>query len=403
MKIKHQLLLTHGLLVILALSIVLINMGIYKGIESDAHIVNEAGKLRMLSYNMAMRINLLSNENTNFEPIMDRMIAFEAIIAELSSTDGESGVRIQDRKALHQLGEIQQKWVKILKPLYLQSMENPADGESKKKLNQYVEPFVDDINTMVTDYSDYADQKVTQAFSLNAGLVALLVALTLYSYVSTNKNIRKPMTVLMDELKTLSYLDDEVSSKIKDVHPDEFSEMNQYFNEMMFDQLTKVFTRKAGLSKLSRMVQFNEQMPKRLSLCFIDVNGLKEVNDHLGHRYGDELIVSAIASIQHEIRSEDFIIRMGGDEFLIVFKDVGDDAAEKIWHRINQHYEVINTTEDRPYLISVSHGVVEYSQFEKTQIDVMIKHADDKMYAEKKFIKDELKLKVVRKTLLEPV
>ncbi len=399
MRIKHQLLLTHGLLVILALSIVLINMGIYKGIESDAHIVNEAGKLRMLSYNMAMRINLLSNENTNFEPIMDRMIAFEAIIAELSSTDGESGVRIQDRKALHQLGEIQQKWVKILKPLYLQSMENPADGESKKKLNQYVEPFVDDINAMVTEYSDFADQKVSQAFSLNAGLVALIVTLTLYSYFSTNKNIRKPMTVLMDELKTLSYLDDEVSNKIKNVHPDEFSEMNQYFNEMMFDQLTKVFTRKAGLSKLSRMVQFNEHMPQRLSLCFIDVNGLKEVNDYLGHLYGDELIVSAVTSVQREIRSEDFIIRMGGDEFLIIFKDVAEEAAEKIWQRIDQHYVDINNTEDRPYIISVSHGIVEYSQYEKTQIDVMIKHADDKMYAEKKFIKDELKLKVVRKTL----
>lgn len=399
MKIKHQLLLTHGLLVILALSIVLINMGIYKGIESDAHIVNEAGKLRMLSYHMAMRINLLIDETSSFEPIMDRMITFEGIITELSSTDGDAGVRLQDRKALHQLGEIQQNWESVLKPLYLQIMENPNDADVKKKLNRYVEPFVDDINAMVTEYSDFADQKVSQAFSLNAGLVALIVTLTLYSYFSTNKNIRKPMTVLMDELKTLSYLDDEVSNKIKNVHPDEFSEMNQYFNEMMFDQLTKVFTRKAGLSKLSRMVQFNEHMPQRLSLCFIDVNGLKEVNDYLGHLYGDELIVSAVTSVQREIRSEDFIIRMGGDEFLIIFKDVAEEAAEKIWQRIDQHYVDINNTEDRPYIISVSHGIVEYSQYEKTQIDVMIKHADDKMYAEKKFIKDELKLKVVRKTL----
>lgn len=386
-------------MVVLAFSIVLINMWIYKGIESDAHIVNEAGKLRMLSYHMAMRINLLIDETSSFEPIMDRMITFEGIITELSSTDGDAGVRLQDRKALHQLGEIQQNWESVLKPLYLQIMENPNDADVKKKLNRYVEPFVDDINAMVTEYSDFADQKVSQAFSLNAGLVALIVTLTLYSYFSTNKNIRKPMTVLMDELKTLSYLDDEVSNKIKNVHPDEFSEMNQYFNEMMFDQLTKVFTRKAGLSKLSRMVQFNEHMPQRLSLCFIDVNGLKEVNDYLGHLYGDELIVSAVTSVQREIRSEDFIIRMGGDEFLIIFKDVAEEAAEKIWQRIDQHYVDINNTEDRPYIISVSHGIVEYSQYEKTQIDVMIKHADDKMYAEKKFIKDELKLKVVRKTL----
>ncbi len=52
-KIKNQLLLTHGILVALALTIVFINIFTYKDMENDANIINQAGKLRMLSYNMA--------------------------------------------------------------------------------------------------------------------------------------------------------------------------------------------------------------------------------------------------------------------------------------------------------------------------------------------------------------
>jgi diguanylate cyclase (GGDEF)-like protein len=133
-----------------------------------------------------------------------------------------------------------------------------------------------------------------------------------------------------------------------------------------------------------------------MSLCFIDINGLKEVNDTLGHKFGDELIVSVVEGIRQEIREEDFIIRLGGDEFLIVFKGIGRDMSEKVWERINQRYQVINSHEERPYVISASHGIAEYDSDEKSEVDLLIKYADDEMYSEKKYIKEELKIKIIR-------
>ena len=63
MKIKHQLLLTHGLLVLLSILIVFVNVATYKGMDNDAVIVNYAGKLRYLSYNMSQIVNRIENNN----------------------------------------------------------------------------------------------------------------------------------------------------------------------------------------------------------------------------------------------------------------------------------------------------------------------------------------------------
>ena len=66
-KIKNQLLLTHGILVVLALAIVFINICTYKDMENDTSIINQVGKLRMLSYNMAH----FSNQITTGNDLMD--------------------------------------------------------------------------------------------------------------------------------------------------------------------------------------------------------------------------------------------------------------------------------------------------------------------------------------------
>lgn len=162
----------------------------------------------------------------------------------------------------------------------------------------------------------------------------------------------------------------------------------KYYSE--FDPLTKTFNRRAGIAKLNELFPSDDRRQFLVSLCFIDINGLKEVNDTLGHKMGDELIITVADIIKRTIREQDFLVRLGGDEFLIVYNGIGIDMAEKIWERIIQEYNKINTTEDRAYLISVSHGVVDFDNKQKTHIDDLISAADEKMYHEKQIIKATL-------------
>ncbi len=162
----------------------------------------------------------------------------------------------------------------------------------------------------------------------------------------------------------------------------------KYYSE--FDTLTKTYNRRAGYAKLSELFPAEERRNFLVSLCFIDINGLKEVNDTLGHKMGDELIKSVADIIKKTIREQDFLVRLGGDEFLIVFNGNGIDNSEQIWDRIVKEYEHINQNEDRAYLISVSHGVVEFDNKHKSHIDDLISVADEKMYKEKQVIKAKL-------------
>lgn len=402
MKIKHQLLLTHGLLVVLSLAIVFINVMAYKGMESDANIINQAGKLRAISYNMGQLSNQINNQgnDSNYANLTTnlkhRIEEFDDILAMLSERREKSIVGIKHNYTILQLEKIIKEWNEVFKPSYLRILENKSINDACAQINNNIDLYVNSINEMVTSYSIYAEEKVIRALTINGGLVFLIIIVTVYSFTSTNKRIRIPMKILMQELKELSLIDDEISKQLKNINTDEISEMTQYFNEMMFDQLTKALNRRAGLSKLSRMLEYTNKRNLKMSLCFIDVNGLKEVNDQLGHKFGDELIVSVVEGVKKEIRDEDMVIRMGGDEFLIVFTGIDQEISEKVWNRINQRYQIINEEEERPYVISVSHGIVEHDNYERPEVELLIKKADDRMYAEKKYIKEQLKVKIIK-------
>jgi diguanylate cyclase (GGDEF)-like protein len=79
---------------------------------------------------------------------------------------------------------------------------------------------------------------------------------------------------------------------------------------------------------------------------------------------------------------------MGGDEFLIAFSRTGTEAVESVWQRILKKIDEVNQKENRPYIISVSHGVVTCEK-EHTcaTTDRLIKEADKRMYEEKSEMK----------------
>ena len=399
MKIRNQLLLTHGLLVLLSLIIVIVNIAAYKGMSNDAFILNKAGKLRALSYNMGQIANRINSRETDSDTaglcsnLELRLMEFESILRTLNERHGAA---LAHDQTLVDLDTLTRKWDDSFKPLYMRIIENGADDSVYRQINWSIDHYVNEINDMVTIYSTHAERKVVTALIINAGLIIVIILVTIYSFMTTNRRIQKPINLLMHELKELSYIDDELSQQLKSINANEIGEMTQYFNAMVYDQLTKVYNRRPGLSKLQRILSQDNRRCLDLSICFIDVNGLKEVNDALGHKFGDELITTTVESIKQEIRTEDFTIRMGGDEFMIILSGIGADDSEKVWKRINRRYEDINEKEGRPYLISISHGIVEYDNNQKPGLESFINMADSKMYEEKKFIKEVLKFKAVR-------
>jgi diguanylate cyclase (GGDEF)-like protein len=82
------------------------------------------------------------------------------------------------------------------------------------------------------------------------------------------------------------------------------------------DPLTGARTRAAGLTDLDREVACCQRTGRSLVVAYVDVIGLKELNDTKGHRAGDDLLALVVALLKTQLRSYDLIVRLGGDEFL---------------------------------------------------------------------------------------
>lgn len=168
------------------------------------------------------------------------------------------------------------------------------------------------------------------------------------------------------------------------------NEQVKFYSE--YDVMTNSLNRNAGIQRLNTLYKTLSKNNCVISICFLDVNGLKEVNDVLGHEAGDELLITVARIIQNNIRSGDFLIRFGGDEFVIVFAGMGRDLAEQVWERIVAAFETINQTEQRPYVVSVSHGIEELTCGVNRLLDSILRQADEKMYEEKRKIKSNIQI-----------
>jgi diguanylate cyclase (GGDEF)-like protein len=155
------------------------------------------------------------------------------------------------------------------------------------------------------------------------------------------------------------------------------------------DSLTGVYNRRKGFDMLEAILSdYDEQ----LSICFIDVNGLKVVNDTLGHEAGDKLLQTSAELLKQKIRNEDVLCRFGGDEFVIGFVGTTPQEAEVIWKRILEGVQRFNQTEETAFIISLSHGVSGISELSQVNLEALIHLADERMYREKAVIKRNLQV-----------
>lgn len=154
---------------------------------------------------------------------------------------------------------------------------------------------------------------------------------------------------------------------------------------VMTDIMTGTYNRAGGYAILRDMLESDAKAGIVSSLCFMDLDGLKLVNDCHGHEAGDEFIMSFVEAVRSSSRSSDIFCRWGGDEFLLYLHDCSPTHAEKIMSKIASEFEFIREHKGRPYAHRFSFGIVAIDpDFGDPDLERLIAAADMRMYHNKK-------------------
>jgi diguanylate cyclase (GGDEF)-like protein len=149
------------------------------------------------------------------------------------------------------------------------------------------------------------------------------------------------------------------------------------------DALTGLPSRLHLLSRLPRLLSRAARKDCQLALLYVDVDHFKNVNDSRGHGTGDVLLRVIASRLKHAVASRDLVVRMGGDEFVVVAYDVADRAAaESVARRLRDAVSTPIEANDAPMSITVSIGISMYPE-DGLDPEVLLKHADIALYQAK--------------------
>ncbi len=150
-----------------------------------------------------------------------------------------------------------------------------------------------------------------------------------------------------------------------------------------------------GLTNLNNRTAYLEQLEKytamdlvQLGIAFLDINNLKQINDNLGHEYGDELIIAAANVMRSSFGKYGKIYRIGGDEFCVLF--VGKDTSalyERALIDFYQKLDACNSSGEHPFKLEIAIGFAHCNQATKEKIQVVQHTADQRMYENKTALK----------------
>jgi diguanylate cyclase (GGDEF)-like protein len=123
---------------------------------------------------------------------------------------------------------------------------------------------------------------------------------------------------------------------------------------------------------------------KGACLFFADLNGMKAINDGLGHELGDRALVATAKLLSNVFRESDVVARLGGDEFAALAGECDAVGLTALQARLQTAIETFNATGLEPFRLSVSIGATLFDPREPRELEALMEAADANMYDEKR-------------------
>ncbi|HEY3028013.1 MAG TPA: diguanylate cyclase [Pyrinomonadaceae bacterium] len=152
----------------------------------------------------------------------------------------------------------------------------------------------------------------------------------------------------------------------------------------LVDELTGLYNRRGFLTVAEQYIAAVHRSGKGLIVLYADLDGLKQINDTLGHMEGDRALMKTAEILKDTFRAADIIARLGGDEFTVLATVAQDENADILVTRLNEKLGKYNALGMCAYDLSISMGVAHFDAQETRSIEELLVRADAAMYEDKR-------------------
>lgn len=335
-----------------------------------------------LSKNIEKKEDILS-----YRALLDRISSNQDFIKAILVFDNEK-MLITTEPSYTKINEnsdnlnLETSYKKLMFNKYIKDDINFYEGNIPKKLQLFYILEHDEI------HSHFIKNKFD--FIVYFGLMPI-IALAFLIFM-----LRIYITKPLELLRQYAYYNNNVPKafKIKELESirhsmvDSFSRLEKEKNELYLiartDTLSGLANRNSLNEYLQRVIPTAKRYKKEFAFLFLDLDHFKTVNDSLGHNVGDELLQNIASLIKKTLRPNDFVARIGGDEFAIIIQDYNSYfELTQIIERIQKHLAKTWIIQTHPLNIACSIGVAFYPKDGEDTVNLM-KNADIAMYEAKK-------------------
>jgi diguanylate cyclase (GGDEF)-like protein len=155
-------------------------------------------------------------------------------------------------------------------------------------------------------------------------------------------------------------------------------------DQSLVDELTGLYNRRGLLALAETHLPAARRAGRKVLLVYADLDGLKRINDRLGHHQGDVAITKTAEILRSTFRRSDVIARMGGDEFVVLAIGAAEDTEATLLLRLRAHVDAFNATSMLPFRISLSAGIVGFVGDQAPALEEMLARADQLLYEKKR-------------------
>ncbi|MFA0572245.1 EAL domain-containing protein [Vibrio splendidus] len=380
---------------------------------------NELNLINMLRESFLTSGKMVGDIHSRITPETEKVLLIEVekeldiFLLHLENVDIETTAVIAEKKRINRTvkrynaalkrirANLEQRWLVMASLLVAQS-----------DLLEMVEKTESRVQSQALELTDQLEKEIGLS-RMNAIIIsfsAVVLSMLLVHHV-VRHHIRKPLNALrhgFDRLESGS-----LKNPINLGRSDEWSHLEKAYNDMAsrlskayldlteekknfdflahHDPLTSLANRLLATKQLDEEIRKSYENNASFLLFYLDIDEFKTINDSLGHAPGDNLLVNVGHILSNLVGDKGFVARMGGDEFLVVYSNIGLDEGEPIADRLNQALRKPYYIDDNSIFVSASIGVCEYPTHGLDR-ETLIRNADTAMYHAKRNGRDQYRV-----------